>query len=323
MHSADRNLHEATFRAMGCQMALVVATEDAQAAAVHLAAARSLIDGLEDRLSRFRTTSELSHLNAHPARSMPVSEDLWEVLQLAIDGARRTGGLYDPTILDALESVGYDRPFQEMRGENGPLRRLTSRPDSWREIRLDSRARTVTLPSGARLDFGGIAKAWTAERAATSLSALGPCLVDAGGDIATRGAPPGRPGWPIGVADPRHPDRDLTTLVVAHRGVATSGVDFRRWRRDGTVYHHIIDPRTHLPARTDLWSVTVVAANAREANLHAITALILGSKEGLRYLAAQYDIEGLAVDQEGGVRTTPGFCRQVWSKWIAGGVTDG
>jgi thiamine biosynthesis lipoprotein len=99
----------------------------------------------------------------------------------------------------------------------------------------------------------------------------------------------------------------LNLLVVRDRGVATSGVDYRHWRRGGSVQHHIIDPRTRRPAQTDLLSVTVIAPDATLADLHAKVALMLGSQTGYEYLSHQPAVEGLLVRNDGALVTTPGF----------------
>lgn len=78
--------------------------------------------------------------------------------------------------------------------------------------------------------------------------------------------------------------------------------------------HHIIDPRSGKPAETDLLSVTVVASDAKEANLYAVATMILGSDAGLQYLAAQRGVDALAVRQDGGLRCTEGFWAYVWSE---------
>jgi thiamine biosynthesis lipoprotein len=300
------------FRAMGCELALWLAADEAGAAAP-LAAARAFVATAEARLSRFAPDSELSRLNARPGEPVRVSELLWQAIETALAGARHTAGLYDPTLLDALEAAGYDRSFAGGLDAPTPTRPLPVRRAGWADVRLDRAARSVTLPPGLRLDLGGVAKAWVAERVADRLAPHGPCLVDAGGDIALRGAPPGQGGWPIGVADPRRPDADLAVLVLRDRAVATSGIDYRRWQRGGSTQHHIIDPRTRRPAATDLLSATVVAADAAEANLHTIVALLLGAREGLAYLMRQDGVEGLLVQQDGALRATAGFAGHVHS----------
>jgi thiamine biosynthesis lipoprotein len=230
-----------------------------------------------------------------------------EILDVAIRAAEITDGLYNPVVLNALESAGYDRTFEAVEDDKNQPAAVTPFQNSWRGINLDRREGTVALLADIRLDLGGIAKGWTAERAADILAPLGPCLVDAGGDIAVRSAPLDRAGWPIGIADPDSPESDLALLMVRDRGVATSGTDFRRWRRGDQSQHHLIDPRTGRPADTDLSTVTVVAADAVAADVHAMVAMILGSLEGCRYLEQQPDVEGLLVKQGRQRMNTSGF----------------
>lgn len=314
---------------MNCEMGVWVVAADPQAAMEHLVAARDYFHNVEDQLSRFRPQSELSRLNRRPGQSVPVSPLLWQVIVWALGAAERTNGLYDPTVLDALEAAGYDRSFAERPVTNDEcdvpslpmaptpafvLRGSSSVPHgpTWRDVQLEPRTRSVTLPAGVRLDLGGIAKGWAADRVADRLAALGPCLVDAGGDIAARGSPPGQAGWLIGVADPQDPETDLALLLVRDRGVATSGVDYRRWSRGGSTQHHIIDPRTRRPARTDLLSVTVLAPDATQADLHALVAMILGSQEGFRYLLCHPGVEGMLVGSDGRQFSTPAFTGYVF-----------
>jgi FAD:protein FMN transferase len=309
--SAALLLQSVSFRAMGCKMALWLIDSDSEAAAPHLAAAHAFIEAAEAQLSRFRPESELSRLNARSDQAVVLSRLLWHVIATALEGARRTDGLYDPTILDALEAAGYDRSFTSMHETQTPSQPVSSPRAGWPDIQLSHEA--VTLPPGLRLDLGGVAKAWTAERVADQLAQRGPCLVDAGGDIAARGGPPGLTGWPIGVADPRRPDADLALLFIQGRGVATSGVDYRHWQCGGRSQHHIIDPRTRRPAETDLLSATIVAADATEANLHALVAVLLGAREGLAYLSRQVGVEGLLVRQDGDLLLTAGFGQYVYT----------
>ena len=89
--------------------------------------------------------------------------------------------------------------------------------------------------------------------------------------------------------------------MVGSGGVATSGRDYRRWTRNGTWQHHILDPRTGRPAQSDVLSATVIAPTAYEADVAAKTALILGSRDGLEWIEAHPALAGLLVTDEGQV----------------------
>jgi FAD:protein FMN transferase len=249
------------FHAMGTEIELLV---DSDAAARELAAAEADFHRLEALFTRFRGDSELMQLNR--AGTLDASPDLVRVVELALDARERTEGRFDPTVHDAVVAAGYDRNFAELA--DGAL----GEPRSGGGDVHVNRNR-IELQPGVRLDLGGIGKGYAAERAAELLALAGPCLVNAGGDIAVRGG-----AWLVGVDD--------TTLELSRGGMATSGRDRRRWLRGGREQHHLIDPRTGAPAQTELLRVTVVAADAVEAEVQAKNVFLGGPTDGCAYVLA-------------------------------------
>src|SRR5690606_3509789 len=134
----------------------------------------------------------------------------------------------------------------------------------------------------------GVAKGIVAQDAVQMLSAVGPALVDAGGDLTAGLAPRGWPGWPVSVAAPSgkgEAERDLFRLWLAGATLATSGSDYRRWRQGTQLAHHLIDPRTGSPASSDVLSASILAPEAADAEGWATAALIAGSTLALDMLA--------------------------------------
>jgi thiamine biosynthesis lipoprotein len=181
------------------------------------------------------------------------------------------------------------------------------------EVHLDEASRTVCLPTGLRLDFGGIAKGWAADQAARKLSAFGPALVNAGGDIAVSGPQSNGDAWPIGITDPFDPETNLEVLMIVRGGVATSGKDYRRWQQGGHWQHHIIDPRTGMPAQTDLLTVTVIAPSAVEAEVAAKVALISGSGAGLDWIESDPALAAMFLLEDGQRFYSGRFSTFIWS----------
>jgi thiamine biosynthesis lipoprotein len=103
------------------------------------------------------------------------------------------------------------------------------------------------------------------------------------------------------VSDPANPDHPLEILRLSKGGVATSGRDYHHWVRNGRPMHHIIDPRTGLPATTDVVAATVVAPTVVEAEVGAKVAFILGSEAGLAWLEAHPPYAALLVTEDGQV----------------------
>ncbi len=147
------------------------------------------------------------------------------------------------------------------------------------------------------------------------LAAVGPALVDAGGDIAVSGLQADGTPWPVAVADPLRLQDRLELLGLGSCGVATSGTDYRRWLKDGKWKHHIIDPRTGESAETDLVSVTAIGPDVLQAEAAAKTVLILGSRAGLEWLEDHPPLSGLLVLQHGRVLYSSGLDEFVWREY--------
>lgn len=298
-----------SFRAMACEMNARV-ENDAPEALLALEEVCGWFEDWERTLSRFQPGSELSRFNRTAGEWVRVGETLWLVVLEAIAAAQATQGLVTPLALRAVEAAGYDRSFELIGSQ--PAGGTAPRVPDWRALDWDTRARALRVPPGAGLDLGGIAKGWAADQSAKRLSAHGPALVDAGGDIAVSG--PRRDGepWPIEVEVASTLDIDVPPIMLASGGVATSGRDYRRWVRDGTPQHHIIDPSTGRPAESDVLSATVVAPSAREAEAAAKAVLILGSERGLQWLDDRAWLAGLVVLDSGEVRKSRTMDAHLW-----------
>ena len=179
-------------------------------------------------------------------------------------GRGRTDGRFDPTVHDAVLSAGYDRSFELVARAAG---RPALAAACGGAVRLTGSR--IELDAGVRLDLGGIGKGYAVDRAAELLAQAGPCLVNAGGDVAVLGG-----SWPIGVDG-------AVTLELSSGAAATSGRDRRHWCRAGRELHHLIDPSTGSPAETDLLRATAVGVDAVEAEVLATWLFLLGEDEAL------------------------------------------
>jgi thiamine biosynthesis lipoprotein len=292
----------AQWRALGCSVRLVVADPGR----LELCRARlaAWLDAVDGACSRFRPDSEISEVcrSTGPAEISPLLAD---ALDAALRATRLTDGLVDPTVGAAMAAVGYDRDFELMEPDGAPIR-VTLRPvPGWQLLDLERPGDGVSGPcvlrlrEGITLDLGATAKAWAADSAATELAKVAGCgvLVALGGDIAVAGRPPlredGRRCWRITVRDrtdvraavgaasiPESP-ADLgpeAEISITDGGLATSGTSSRRWLRGGDLLHHILDPRTGLPAATPWRTVSVAAGNCLDANTASTAAMLLGPK---------------------------------------------
>src|SRR5919198_2758699 len=211
------------FQAMGVGVVVGGATP------TELEEVKDLFERLEATFSRFRAGSELNLVNNGAAEFVAVSPLFARALALALDSARRTDGLVDPTLGVAIEAAGYDRDFAELTPDPRPP--APAVPGSWRHVR--GAGRLGFCYPGTKPDLHCIVKGLAVDAALDLLEDNG--FVSAGGDVAVRGsAVVGLPG-----------DESLT---LTNGGLATSGTTRRRWERGAEPQHHLIDPRTGRPA---------------------------------------------------------------------------
>ena len=296
------------FRAMNT---VVMLAAEGERAIEGMQAAKLLIDECEQRFSRFLPASELTELNRSAGEWVQVTDDLMEMLQLSQKYYSETHGIFDPAILRDLKQAGYDRSLDEIRatgaGEASADSVRTSRP-GFASVRLDSEKNTILLPSGMEIDLGGIAKGWIIRQAARLLHRYTDvCGVSAGGDILFMGRPQDGMDWDVYLEDPRDPSQMLAQLHIPSGAVATSSVMKRTWQQAGKPRHHLIDPRTGEPAKTEWLSVTVIHPDVIAADVYAKTILIGGREAAQELVAAKPELTFIAVDPDGNLIGSPHF----------------
>ena len=178
-------MRTAGFRAMDTDVDLAVGEPCDLAAAEAFAAVEALFLHYDHVLTRFSPASELSALNRAAGGPFAASALLFEAVAGALRAARESGGVFDPTVLDALIAAGYDKTFAIVSLTTPPEPPDAGRPSAgaWRAIRLDAATQTITLPEGVHLDLGGIGKGMAVDAAAALLKPLGSFFVNAGGDL--------------------------------------------------------------------------------------------------------------------------------------------
>ena len=274
-------------------------------------AAKIFIEDCEQRFSRFLPGSELSELNRSSGKWVRVSDELMEMLQLSMRYHNETNGIFDPSILPELKQIGYDRSMDDIRahgvGADSAASNRTSRT-AFRHIRFDPTLNLIRLPVDMQIDLGGIAKGWIVKKAAELLHTyVDACAVSAGGDIQFIGQPLDGFDWDIYLEDPRDTVQMLVQMHIPKGGVATSSVMKRTWMQGKKVRHHLIDPRTGQPAKTEWLSVTVISPDVVMSDVYAKTILIGGEQEAERLLRSKKDLTYIAVDQNGNLHGSPNF----------------
>ena len=264
------------------------------------------LDDLEARWSRFRADSEVMMLNGMPDIPVVVSSETFELISKAVFGWRETRGRFDPTVLEAVVSSGYDRSFELIGGggQHGPLRSVAS-PGCHR-IDLNGESLAVKLPRGVMVDPGGIGKGLAGDIVVRELLAAGAdgAMVNLGGDVRAAGRPPEGDGWTILVEDPFDAAKELSRIRLTDGAVVTSSRLSRRWRFGDTDAHHLIDSRTGRPFQNDVAAVTVVAGEGWWAEVMTKSVFTVEAERAADVLI---NASALVVDVYGGQHASPGF----------------
>lgn len=238
----------------------------------------SLAIELESKWSRFLPDSEVMRLNNNPDLMHEVSDATLRLVSEMKLGFELTKGLFSGNILGELIDLGFAKSRSNPENVTNWYAK-SKRTSDLSDVVIDFEAKLVSVPSGVALDAGGIGKGLAADLMsdyAMQLGAMG-VAVFAGGDVSVKGMASDASGWKVNISDPNNVDHFIDSVLLSRGGLATSSP--RGWK-NGTA-HHIIDPRTHKSADSDVLQVTVIAQNASQAEVLAKMCVILGSQEGI------------------------------------------
>ncbi|MDR1358913.1 MAG: FAD:protein FMN transferase [Coriobacteriales bacterium] len=263
-------------------------------------------EAYEKLLSRFAPESDVWRINHAEGAPVAVNDDTMRILKCAEELRRASGGAFNTAVGSILELWDFSGNTTVVPDE-AALEQARARMEA---AELVIEGNQVRVPKGTTLDLGGIAKGYICERIAEYLREAGARsgLLNFGGNVATIGVHPlGRP-WQVGLQNPRAERNQEVFAVVesSDSSVITSGVYERAFVLDGTIYHHILDPRTCYPAESTVISATVVLADGMVADALATTLLILGAEQGFS-LVRSYGAEALVLDAQEHVSATKDF----------------
>jgi len=260
---------------------------------------------IDESMSTYKPTSELSRVNATAARApVPISRELFDLLTTALEYSRITEGAFDIT----YASVGFMYDFRARKRPSDEQIAGALPAVNYRHVILDRQARSVRFTqAGVRIDLGGIAKGYAVDRGIAILKQRGiaHALVQAGGDSRIIGDRFGKP-WIVGIRHPDHKEQIIARLPLVDTALSTSGDYERYFDENGTRYHHIIDPHTGHSA-SKVRSATILADTATRSDGLSKTAFVLGAEAAIRIYERLGDVDAILVKPDGTVLYTKGL----------------
>jgi FAD:protein FMN transferase len=272
---------------MGTQVRITLYAPDRDTAESAAEAAFKRFAELENIMSDYRPNSELMRLcDRAGGPAVPVSKELFFVLERAADLSRKSNGAFDVTVGPLIRLWRAARKSGRLPD---PADIALAKPlVGWKKVTLNSRRRTVRLAKpGMKLDLGGIAKGYANDEAMKLIRARGvrSAMLESGGDILVSDPPPGRSAWKIEVANPGV-GVEKKVFEVKNRAIATSGDTEQFVEIAGRRYSHVVDPKTGI-GLTSRTAATVIAPTGILGDSLATAMCVLGKTKGER-LAKKY-----------------------------------
>lgn len=275
----------------------------------------SVISNLEGVLSKTVKGSDVDRINSASGEKISVSEDAAETISTGLEIGALSGGNFDITIGRFTDLWDFKSESPEVPSEE--LLREAAGTVDYRQVQL--KGTEVSLKrDGAKMDLGGIAKGYIADRVAEYLEEQGveSAIINLGGNVVAIGTKEDGEDFVIGIERP-YSDRTeiIGSLSVSDKTVVTSGIYERKFEKNGVLYHHIIDPSTGMPVKTDLESVTIVADKGNSGFCDGLsTACLMAGTDGalnmIKKLQTKYPekhIEALFVDADDNITKTKGM----------------
>lgn len=274
-------------------------------------AVQAALDAVVAQMSTWEAGSDINRYNRAQAGTwQPLPPAFFDVLRCALDIARASGGAYDPTVGPLVDLWGFGATGQGLRVPADDEIEAVRAHIGWQRIALRDDPPAVLQPGDAALDLSAIAKGHGVDAVAACLRERGvaSALVDVGGELAGFGHKPDGTPWRVLVeASPDAEDDAPCVLPLDGIAVATSGVHWHRFERDGRTYAHTLDPRSGAPVERAPAAVTVVADDAMHADAWATALTVMGFEDGFAFAAA-HGLAARFVAAEGGEsRMTPAF----------------
>lgn len=265
----------------------------------------SILDGLKKLCEKYdtmfsatNTDSELYKLNHANGQPFTVSSETVNLIQEGIHYSKLSGGAFDLTIepVSALWDFKADKPTVP---SSDAIAQAVSHVDY---TKVDIQDNTVTLEDPeAGIDLGAIAKGYIADQVKTYLKEQGikHAIINLGGNVDVIGTKPDGSKYNIGIQKPFDESGEaITSVQLKDQTVVTSGIYERYFKKNGKLYHHILDPRTGYPCENNLYSVSIITDSSTKADALSTTCFLLGYEKGMELIQSMDGVKAIFITDD-------------------------
>lgn len=264
---------------------------------------------MDDFLSAYKPDSEIGKINTN-AGIVPVtvSKTTFGLLKRALYFSALSEGAFDITVRPAVElwNIGHKEQHVPTKTECKKTKKLID----YTLLILDENNQTAFLKKkGQSIDLGGIAKGYAGDCIRKELMDRGVknALLNFGGTILTIGNKADGSAWKVGIQNPmKERGVSVGTILLEDDVLVTSGVNERFFIQNGIRYHHILDPRTCEPSRSNVLSVTAAGGSGMDLDAITTALFVMGVEKGIN-LANRMGVEALYLMENGQIIATKGF----------------
>ena len=261
----------------------------------------------ESLLSRTREGSDVWKINHSAGTPVSVSEDTVSLIRLARKYYDLSDGAFDITIAPYVTLWDFQNNPGTIPTKDELL--AASKHVGFEHVQVSGNTVTLADPE-TQIDLGGIAKGFIADRLKEYLAKKGieSAWINLGGNVLTIGMKPDKSPWKIGIRKPfGAADETAAVISVSGKSVVTSGTYERYFEKDGTIYHHILEPKTGEPVQNHLYSVTILSDSSADGDALSTTCFVLGKEDGLALVESLDGIEAMFITDEQELIYSSGF----------------
>jgi FAD:protein FMN transferase len=271
----------------------------------------AMFKSFEKKYSRFIKDNELYKFNI-ASGWLDTSLEIFELLELSVKYYKYTSGIFDISVYQNLMHEGYDKSLK-----NGSLVNYHELSSYKKHSVADLQFKDgkVYKPKGLLIEFGGLGKGYVVKKVSAFLAKkYKNFIIDAGGDIYFSGVDlkNGYNYWACDIENPTHVEKNLATLLISNKGVATSGINRRKWIINDIQKNHLINPKSGKSVPQDILSVTVVSNDIIFSDIMAKSLLIMGTDIGLDF-CEKHKIAALYVDAKIQLRLSSKMKEHLWT----------
>lgn len=267
------------------------------------------LNQLDDMFSAFKPESDIGRINLNSGiKPQKINRDTLELLKKSKEYSFLCSGAFDPTIrpLVQLWGIGKNKDYIPEDSEIREKMKLVNYGD----IEINENECFVKLKrKNQAVDLGGIAKGYAADeiRDIFIKNKIKSGLVDLGGNIFVLGKKIDKSLWKVGIQDPfKDRGQYVGILYAEDKSVVTSGYYEKFFKNDGELYHHIINPITGYPSKSEIISATIVSDNSIDGDGLSTGIYILGIDKGFKIIE-KAGVDAVLITESKKIYITPGI----------------